>query len=652
MRKKSISLYLAVLVAVILTGIIYVVQLNLMTARDSVEFKGNCDLVTKLFEDHLERTTETVRSLQAFYMSSETIKAEEFTLFCERVIKGHDDIRALEWIPLIKDSDKESYEDLIREDGYPNFYIYQKTSSGQKEPAQGREFYYPVSLIYPMKGNRPAHGFDLASNEKRLSAIEKCLSSERSVATAPITLVQDKDSSSAILLFLPVYDKGSVKGLVLAVVETASYLEKNVSKYLENVVHFDLIDQESQILMASNKINQEKYDPFDYDRSLAYGGRVWKLHFDANYKVAYLHPTILVVTGVVASFFIILILYMAKIQNQAYEVGVKVKEQTKVVNKAKEKAELANKAKSSLLANMSHEIRTPMTAILGYVDYLKDNKVDEIELAESFRVIKKNGKHLLSVINDILDLSKIEAEKMTVSSDSVSPYRICEEVFALFSSQNSKSGVELRFKPTFPIPNCLVSDDIRIKQILLNFLSNALKFTKAGFVELRLNYNPAIGQLSFEVEDSGIGMSEEQVKRVFEAFEQANDDIVRKFGGTGLGMMISAKLALLLEAKITVDSHLEKGTTFALNFPLASESIKLIEESECKGTVKHETIQAKLSFKGKVLIVEDNITNQKLLSKVLTKKGIDVKSAYDGEEGVELVNNSDFDLIFHGYADA
>ena len=645
-QKIELSFIISAVAAFALSVVVLLGQVSLLDQNRVDKFEGDCELVVKLFTDHLRKTTERVKSLQAYYMARRgEVSRQEFEEFSKAIQEGQGHIRALEWIPILAADKKSAWEEFIHKEGYPDFKIYEK-KDGKRITAEGRDLYYPVSFIYPMEGNRAAHGFDLGSNEKRKAAIVKCLSEEKTVATAPITLVQDNGSSSAVLLFLPVYKKGEALGLVLAVVEAARYLPEEIKKYLSKDVDYALLDKNSSVLMSTN-LAAGQITKADYEKSFAFGRRRWSLSFVENGPSAYASLSVWLISLAVFAFLMVLILYLFKFKNYAAMVAEEVRVKTLECHDARDKAEQANQAKSTFLANMSHEIRTPMTAILGYVDYLKENKVDEEELDESFRVIRSNGEHLLSVINDVLDLSKIEALKMSTVQETVSPVGTSREIFSLFSSQHSKEAVDLKFNAVFPLPESFISDSVRIKQILLNLLSNAVKFTEKGFVELKLSYEEQSKTLSFSVSDSGIGMTEQQQSRVFAAFEQAHEGISRQFGGTGLGMMISSKLSTLLKGDLTVKSCPGLGSTFTLSFSLRDEAkVVLVEEEGAQFVKPLESVHLESVFEGKVLVVEDNVTNQKLLRKVLEKKGLEVDSAYDGLEGVCKSRENSYDLIF------
>jgi two-component system, chemotaxis family, CheB/CheR fusion protein len=228
---------------------------------------------------------------------------------------------------------------------------------------------------------------------------------------------------------------------------------------------------------------------------------------------------------------------------------------------ARHMAEAANQAKSDFLANMSHEIRSPMTAILGFADLLKVTDVEEMEKVET---IRRNGQFLLELVNDILDLSKIEAGKVTVEAIRFDPTRLLEDVCSLMTVRAVESGLSLKVIYENPIPIAITSDPIRMRQVLINLVGNAIKFTEDGGVTLKLRYLDSDKQLCFDVVDTGIGISEEKQAKLFRPFEQADSSIVRRYGGSGLGLAISERLAELLGGHIQVRSKEGQGSTFSL----------------------------------------------------------------------------------------
>jgi PAS domain S-box-containing protein len=323
-----------------------------------------------------------------------------------------------------------------------------------------------------------------------------------------------------------------------------------------------------------------------------------------------------------------------------------LREQNVALEKAQAKAELANRSKSEFLANMSHEIRTPMTSIMGFAELLSDdrNGVLDNEQRNAFvTTIKRNGEHLLSIINDILDLSKIEAGKLTVERVEVNIRGLVQEVISLM--QVKADAKRLGVKAIFPatLPRFVQTDPVRLRQILVNLVGNAIKFTELGEVTIRVCYSPAVPtQLIIAVIDTGIGMSADQKSRIFSAFEQADTSTTRRFGGTGLGLLISQRLAGMLGGTIEVDSELSLGSEFRLNIEVGVTS----QPPETQEAPSHESPLTVKPSRGaepltgkRVLFAEDGPDNQRLISFYLRKAGAKVCVVSDGKEALEAMTS-------------
>ena len=308
-----------------------------------------------------------------------------------------------------------------------------------------------------------------------------------------------------------------------------------------------------------------------------------------------------------------------------------------------EKLEKANKAKSEFLANMSHEIRTPMTGMLGFVDRLEKTETDPQRLKQ-FKTIRNSGETLLAVINDILDFSKIESGKLDIEFAPIMLHEFFINTPEVFKQLASVKNISLLNAVNENLPKCVMGDETRLKQIMFNLISNAIKFTHdGGNITLQVRYKEEENLLYIAVIDTGIGISKDKLDVIFEAFGQEDISTTRKFGGTGLGLTISSRLVQLMGGALQVQSVVGEGSKFYFEIPMQICSDATIEELEKQ--IESNAIED-LSLQGHVLIVEDNKTNQMLLSMILDEYSITYDLADDGAEGVLKSKNNSYDLIF------
>lgn len=314
---------------------------------------------------------------------------------------------------------------------------------------------------------------------------------------------------------------------------------------------------------------------------------------------------------------------------------------------ARQHAESANRAKSEFLANMSHEIRTPMNAIIGFTELL-DEQLKEPRLKSYVKTIKSAGNTLLTLINDILDLSKIEAGKLVIAKKATNLHDICNEVGSIFMMNVRSKGLDLIVNVDENVPKSLLLDEVRIRQIFINLVGNAVKFTEHGYIKLSVrayNIKKHLSKLNLEidVEDSGVGIPQNQLKSIFKDFEQKEGQDNRKFGGTGLGLSISKRLSEMMNGEISVKSIDGEGTTFCVhlfNVDIAS----IIDEKSQEDDPAIDDRELIFSA-GKVLVVDDIEDNRELIVKNFEDTEISVVTANDGLEAIKQYNLEKPDLI-------
>lgn len=323
------------------------------------------------------------------------------------------------------------------------------------------------------------------------------------------------------------------------------------------------------------------------------------------------------------------------------------KRQEAVVREATARAESANRSKSVFLANMSHELRTPLTAIIGYSDLLSDSTGVEESHKPALEAIQGSAEHLLALINDVLDVSKIEAGHLEVETIPFDLRDLVQRTMQSLRQGVMEAGLTLKLTWDEGTPRMVESDPTRIRQVLTNLLSNATKFTTEGGIHVRVSAGPRHPQtakldFAIAVSDTGIGIRKSALERVFSPFQQAEASTSRQFGGTGLGLTISREIAAEMGGDLSVESTVGAGACFTLSLPLK------ISDAEIEGSPRREE---ESTIEGRVLVVEDNAINRRVLSELLTRRGLEVETAIDGLDGSRRATGHHepedaFDLIF------
>ena len=538
-----------------------------------------------------------------------------------------------------------------------------------------------ITHIEPLDINLSALGLQLSSETNRLQAALLARDSGEPKITGRIILVQDGKARPGFLLYVPAYKPGqpittpeqrkqAFLGFAYAPFITELFVDGVLGDKNPEQINLSIYDSDSispDALVYSNITNREANSPVDFDqvRTLNIGGQTFTTTWQRGSR--YAGGTLYTATGagVLSALFTCLLAFAAwnyeslvrskKIievttdeltaTNRLLESEIDVRKRAEnEAGRAELEAKSANKAKSEFLAIMSHEIRTPMNSVIGFAQLLSASKLTS-EQALWASYIKSSSGGLLSLMDDVLDFSKIEAGKMELENIPFSLREIIEDVTGSFSIQASEKSIIVDAKIGRDIPEYVLGDPIRIKQIIINLVNNGLKFTDKGSVLTHLEWlgDQNNGTARISIVDTGIGIAPDKVDNLFKQFTQADLSTTRRYGGSGLGLSICQRLTGLMNGKIRATSPASQGTTMTVEIPF-SVSKKVINTPNQEVT----PIDASQSNEplAKILLVDDNDLNQILGSTILEQMGYDVTLANDGTEAIKLAKQTYYPIIF------
>ena len=590
-------------------------------------------------------------------------------------------VAALEWAPYVERRARALVEETAELRGVENFRI-REVVDGVSRVSAERNSYFPVLYVFPRSGNEQRVGFDLASEPARKHALEVALKTGNVTLTQPLASKQTKGSLVSSIAFLAVKNRrdpdGPPLGIAAGVLQITDMIAR-AARVARIPVDYGLYLADAKIegkdgLLFHNshdaqhvveEINEELAIPFSPNVStFTFGYRDWNVvlhrHQGGFNSLMYWQPWAIFVFGSMIT--ILLLIYLRSLNRTEKHIVDLVATRTRELEDARAAAEnamnqaqQADRAKSEFIAHMSHEFRSPMTSILGYTQLASDS-LDHSLPTETMRsylsTIRGAGRHVLSLIGDILDISKIEAGKLLLEEAPLNLHQLCEEVVSmmLVPARARENTLELKIEPD--LPRYVMGDPVRLKQVLTNLVSNAIKFTKYGNIQLvaePIEITDDMVSFRISVRDEGIGIPGNKLDSIFEAFTQADTTTTRRYGGTGLGLTICQRMVQAMGGKIEVESREGSGSLFWFDLTLPRSSEAALKEHDRQPPPPEQTSTETAETSGpgswNLLLVEDIEINRILAQKLLEQQGHIITTAADGQIALDILANTDFDAV-------